>query len=297
MATHFAHHKAAKWVKTALIIFASSAVGIPLIAGLIAHSYLWAAVAFSVWTSLFTVTLGIIFSQRTANEQMRFTPQKVHLTGGASPRAEKRPPANNDASMDAWIAYRNEEGAAPRPGSHLPNGWLLPQHVTLRPTPPPEVALAAGVQVIRAAWTGFGLALAGGLLAFSAYGSSSTTATVIGLMGVEIAAYNFALLLFTRHSVRGGMPRPLLDRPSLILGTYLPLLTIGFGVVGGLFDQLSGWNTQIDLGFLAVVASMGANAWWFIATAQRWNLTYAAVDSEWSWGRGNQAPNGEEWPD
>jgi hypothetical protein len=31
------------------------------------------------------------------------------------------------------------------------------------------------------------------------------------------------------------------------------------------------------LGFIMLIASLGANAWWFVESGQRWNLTYEVV--------------------
>jgi hypothetical protein len=271
------HHKTARSVKATLLLFAGSALGVPIFVGWATRSFLLAAVAFCVWTSVFSIVFAIIVSSRVATVPgSPSTP--TPYSSAASPPVVVRQPAGGATTVDAWLAYRDEEGMRPQPGSHLANGWLLPLRVTLRSEPSVEVASAAGKRVIVAASTAFGFALLGGLLAFSAYGSSSATATVIGLLALEIAAYDLVVLLFTRHSVRGGMPRPTLDRPSSLIGVFIPVALIGVLALSGALGALNHWDSQLVLGFGLLLASIGANVWWLVESAQRWNLTYEVVD-------------------
>lgn len=225
MTSRIEPHHGARSVKAVLVAFAGSAIAIPLFFGLATNSYLFAAVAFCVWTSLFMIVFGIIVSSRVANMPTHSAPTASSATAH-NPRADHRP-ADDDPKMAAWIEYRDEESSRPWPGSHLPNGWLLPMRVTLRPEPPPDVASAAGKRVLLAASIAFGLALLGGVLAFSAFGSSSATATAIGILAAWTAVYDLVVLLLSRHSLRGGMPRPTLDRPSSLISVFIPVVLLG----------------------------------------------------------------------
>lgn len=266
----------AKW---AVILFAGSALAIALLVGVAFSSYLLAAIAFAVWASACTVVLGIVFSRRGDIAPTQTATPNV-WTLATSPPIDVSS-VSDDPDLAAWLAYRDEQGLQPRPGSHLSNGWLLPKRVTMRPDPPANVKIAAAAQVMHAAWAAFGLALVGAILGFAASGPhvAYNDDAVVWLLALLCAAYDFIVLLFTRRSVRLGMPRPTLDRPATVYNVFIPVVLIAIFITsGGIGD--GNWNLTAFLGFMAILGSVCANVWWFIESAQRWNLTYEVLDLE-----------------
>jgi hypothetical protein len=273
-AAHDAAAREARWI---LILYVVSSAILPLLVGTLSGSYLLAAVAFGVWTSIFTIAFGIVFSRRAAAIPTQRAATPTMWTLARNPQVDAAS-VSDDPAMAAWVAYRDEEGTRPRPGSHLSNGWLLPRRVTLRPDPPAAVKASAAAQVMRAAWAAFGLAVLGAILGLSFSGLHGDAAA-IGLMALEVAVYDFIVLLFTRRSVRIGMPRPTLDRPATVYNVFLPVVVIALFIMTGALGS-DEWSLPTFLAFVAILGSICANVWWFIESAQRWNLTYEIVDVE-----------------
>jgi hypothetical protein len=223
-----------------LLALAVSWVVVPLVLGLLTSSALLGVAAFGVWMSMSGIGAGIwLSSQAESNTPVHRTPQQHSTT-------------------------------------QTPQGWLVPSDVVRLAEPPPhdEAALFDRRRLLTAlsAVVLAGCAVAVPLV-FRNDADRSTEAYVFGMAFVWLVL-SCGCLCSTIHNLRQGEPRPLLDRPAVLivfLGVQCLLLLLVFVMaIPGADWTLGAW-----LGLLFLMGSLAATVLWLVATGERWSLSYA----------------------
>jgi hypothetical protein len=192
------------------------------------------------------------------------------------------------SGIGAGIWLSNQAGSStlvhPTPQQHsttqTPQGWLVPSDVVrlAEPPPPEEAALFDRKRLM---WALSAVVLAGCAVAvpliFRNEADRSTEGYVFGMAFLWLVL-SLGCLCSTIHNLRQGEPRPLLDRPAVLiifLGAQgLLLLLIFVMALPG-----AAWSIGAWLGLPLLVGSFGATALWLVSTGERWSLSYARRSS------------------
>jgi peptidoglycan/LPS O-acetylase OafA/YrhL len=160
--------------------------------------------------------------------------------------------------------------------TQTPQGWLVPSDVVRLTEPPPQDE-AAIFDRRRLIWVLSAVVLAGCAVAmplvFQNNVDRSTEGYVFGMAFVWLAL-SLGCLCSTIHNLRQGEPRPLLDRPAVLIvflgvQSLLLLLVFVMALPGAV------WTIGAWLGLLLLAGSFVATALWLVATGERWSLSYA----------------------
>jgi hypothetical protein len=218
-----------------VFLLVGTIVVIPLITGLASGSFLLAVVVGTVWMSISTVILGLWASHRNIG----------HLSSG------------------------------PVATTSLPNGWMLPTGVEIRSDVSADAAKAIDHRRLLAASVALAVSCLslGVLIAWGHIAKHMASGYLMVILSLTILV-DLMILLFTLRSVHGGTPRPSIDRPSFVsiavmgIPLFTMVLVTSVGFRGFIWVQADG--TSLTLLWLA----LGANIWWTVEMARRWNLSY-----------------------
>lgn len=179
-----------------------------------------------------------------------------------------------------WLSSRAESSTPVRRMSHsttqTPQGWLVPSDVVRLAEPPPQEE-AALFDRRRLQWALSAVVLAGCAVAmplvFQHDADRTTEGYVFGMAFVWLVL-SLGCLCSTIHNLRQGEPRPLLDRPAILIiflgvQSLLLLLVLVMALPGAI------WSIGAWLGLVFLMGSLVATALWLVATGERWSLSYA----------------------